>query len=72
MKPAHVAVKKNGLPRLKFMSDVFRCKARRRWINLEKCLDDYCNANAFGKRTSACFGCAQGKKNRHNYSAELL
>lgn len=50
------------------LKDSFYCKARRRQITLFKCLDDFVNANAFEKRSAACWRCQQGRLNRENFS----
>lgn len=56
--------------RLKYLDDEFYCRARRRRLSLEKCLADYCAANAFDNRKSACWRCPQGKNNRREYALE--
>jgi hypothetical protein len=50
------------------LEDTFYCKARRKVLKLEKCLDDYLNANAFDKRRSACYRCPQGRRNREAFA----
>ncbi|MBR56864.1 MAG: hypothetical protein CMH54_02275 [Myxococcales bacterium] len=57
--------------RLKYLEDEFYCRARRRRLSLGKCLNDYCNANAFEDRKSACWRCPQGQNNRSDYSREF-
>jgi hypothetical protein len=54
-------------PRLA-LDDEFYCRPRRRRLSIEKCLDDYMNANAFENRRSACFRCPQGCGNRRVFS----
>lgn len=48
--------------------DDFYCRARRRRLTLGKCLDDFLNANALDKRSSACWSCLQGRDNRESFS----
>lgn len=50
------------------LEDAFYCRARRRRLQLHKCLDDYLNANAFNSRRSACWRCPQGRRNREEYA----
>ena len=50
------------------LSDTFYCRARRKELTLDKCLNDYLEANAFEKRRSACFRCPQGRKNRELFA----
>ncbi len=50
------------------LSDTFFCRARRKEMTLDKCLNDYLESNAFEKRRSACFRCPQGRKNRECYA----
>jgi hypothetical protein len=50
------------------LDDRFRCRSRRRDLTLDKCLDDFLEANAFEKRRSACHRCTQGRKNRESFS----
>lgn len=50
------------------LADSFYCRARRKDLALEKCLNDYLEANAFDKRRSACFRCPQGRKNRETFA----
>ena len=46
----------------------FYCRPRRRRLTIEKCLDDYMNANAFGNKRSACWRCPQGCTNRKAFA----
>ena len=39
------------------LDDEFYCRPRRRRLSIEKCLDDYMNANAFTNKRSACWRC---------------
>jgi DNA replication initiation complex subunit (GINS family) len=64
--------KDRSAPRLKYLEDQFYCRARRRRLSLRKCLSDYCSANAFENKKSACWRCPQGKVNRCEYAAELF
>lgn len=50
-------------------ADIFYCRARRRRLVLEKCLEDYVESNAFNRRKSACWRCPQGRRNRERYAA---
>ena len=70
MATAHAALR-DVEPRLKYIDDIFYCRSRRRRLTLEKCLADYCGANAFGNRRSACWRCPQGKSNRSMYALDL-
>ena len=49
--------------------DEFYCRPRRRRLTIEKCLDDYMNANAFSNKRSACWRCPQGCHNRREFAA---
>lgn len=53
------------------LSDTFYCRARRKELTLDKCLNDYLESNAFEKRRSACFRCPQGRKNRELFSGAV-
>ncbi|MBI2475078.1 hypothetical protein HYV69_01500 [Candidatus Uhrbacteria bacterium] len=35
---------------------------------MQKCIDDYCDANAFEKRRTACWRCPQGRRNRIEFA----
>ncbi|MEY3015294.1 MAG: hypothetical protein RIT45_4029 [Pseudomonadota bacterium] len=50
------------------LDDEFYCRPRRRRLSIEKCLDDYMNANAFTNKRSACWRCPQGCTNRRTFS----
>ncbi len=50
------------------LQDEFYCRPRRRRLQVEKCLDDYMNANAFEQKRSACFRCPQGCTVRRVFS----
>jgi len=50
------------------LSDTFYCRSRRKFLTLEKCLDDFMEANAFERRRSACFRCPQGRRNRETFA----
>ena len=52
----------------KSLGDLFYCKSRRRQLLLDKCLDDYMDANAFERRRSACHHCPQGRTNREEFA----
>ncbi|GEM_PF-1895682 len=51
--------------------DEFYCRPRRRRLTIEKCLDDYMNANAFGNKRAACWRCPQGCHNRKAFAASI-
>ena len=57
------------LPEVRDLDDTFYCRARRKVLCLERCLDDYLQANAFDVKRAACFHCPQGRKNRERFSA---
>jgi hypothetical protein len=46
----------------------FYCRSRRKEVQVGKCLDDYLDSNALGKRRSACWRCMQGKLLRKEFS----
>jgi len=48
--------------------DEFYCRLRKRRLTLQKCLDDYVNANALNEKNGACWQCEQGSRNREAYS----
>jgi hypothetical protein len=50
------------------LEDDFYCRARRRRVTLDKCLNDYLDANAFSQRRSACWRCPQGRRNRECFA----
>lgn len=50
------------------LEDDFYCRARRRRVTLDKCLNDYLDANAFNQKRSACWRCPQGRRNRENFA----
>lgn len=52
----------------KGLEDQFYCRARRKDLELDKCLNDYVHANAFEQKRSACFRCPQGRLNRDAFS----
>ena len=53
------------------LDDEFYCRPRRRRLTIDKCLDDYMNANAFTNKRSACFRCPQGCTNRRLFSESV-
>ena len=53
------------------LSDTFYCRARRKELTLDKCLNDYLESNAFEKRRSACVRCPQGRKNRELFAGAV-
>ena len=57
-----------GLPREP--GDEFYCKIRKRRLTLQRCLEDYVNANALNKKSGACWQCDQGNLNRQAYSTK--
>lgn len=48
--------------------DYFYCRQRRKYVGLEKCLNDFVDANAFENKRSACYRCPQGRKIREEFS----
>jgi hypothetical protein len=58
----------DGKTQRRSLWDIFYCRARRRRLNLQKCMTDFMNANAFDKQKSACWHCVQGRENRDDYS----
>lgn len=50
------------------LADEFYCRPRRKRLTIERCLEDYLEANAFGSRKSACYQCPQGCANRVAYA----
>ncbi len=52
------------------LDDEFYCRPRRRRLSLEKCLEDYMNANAFATKRAACWRCPQGCNIRHQFADE--
>jgi hypothetical protein len=50
------------------LDDEFYCRPRRRRLTIERCLDDFMNANAFDERKCACYRCPQGAGNRQAYA----
>jgi hypothetical protein len=60
------------LPETEALVNGFYCKARRKELPMEKCLNDYVEANAFENRRSACFRCPQGRKNREDFAGEVI
>jgi len=43
----------------------FTCKARQQEVSVEKCLDSFVEANAFGIKESPCYKCQQGQRIRN-------
>ena len=52
------------------LDDEFYCRPRRRRLSLEKCLEDYMNANAFATKRAACWRCPQGCNIRRQFADE--
>ncbi len=50
------------------LANTFYCRSRRKYLALEHCLDGYVDANAFEKRSSACFRCPIGQVNRKRFA----
>ncbi len=44
---------------------VVQCKPQRLELPVEKCLDAYVEANAFGNKDSCCFRCPHGQRIRN-------
>jgi len=55
-------------PEVMELNETFHCKARRKTLALDKCLNDYLESNAFDRKSSACFRCPQGRKNREAFA----
>jgi hypothetical protein len=55
-------------PEVTELNETFHCKSRRKALPLDKCLNDYLEANAFDRKSSACFRCPQGRKNREAFA----
>lgn len=55
-------------PEIRDLADTFHCRARRKELTLDKCLNDYLEANAFERKRSACYRCPQGRRNREVYA----
>ena len=55
-------------PLVSELTDTFLCRSRRKDLSLDRCLNDYVEANAFENRRSACFRCPQGRKNRDDFA----
>jgi len=51
------------------LDDKLFCKTRRTTILLETCLDNFVDAGAFHKESSACYGCRQGADNRRAFAS---
>mgnify|MGYP001618443400 CR=1 FL=1 len=49
------------------LESLLYCRARRKKLSLDKCMSDFVDANAFGKRGIACWRCPQGKANRSGF-----
>lgn len=58
-------------PPVQVPSDTFHCRARRKMLTLNRCLNDYLESNAIRQRRSACFRCMLGRKNREIYAGTL-
>ncbi|HAN32809.1 MAG TPA: hypothetical protein DCQ06_14540 [Myxococcales bacterium] len=52
------------------LADEFYCRPRRRRLTVDKCLEDYMNANAFGTKRAACWRCPQGHNIRRQFAGE--
>ncbi len=46
----------------------FYCRARRREVDRDSCINDFVTANAFENKRSACFRCHQGRKVREEFA----
>ena len=49
-------------------SAVFYCRAKKKRLSVEECLERYVDSNAFEKKRSACWRCYQGRSTRSEYS----
>lgn len=63
-------IRRNRAQRMS-LEDEFYCRARRRRMTIERCLQDYVDANAFAVKRSACSGCHQGCGNRKAFAEGL-
>lgn len=52
------------------LDKLFYCRSRRKALLAVKCMDDFVNANVFGKERSVCFRCAQGRRIRSNIAIQ--
>lgn len=52
----------------KTLDGTFYCRARRHGLRLDKCLEDYVEANAFLRRSRVCYRCPQGRVMRETYA----
>ncbi|MBM4386913.1 MAG: hypothetical protein FJ088_04185 [Deltaproteobacteria bacterium] len=57
-----------SFPVLNNLNDEFYCRPRRKKLILDKCLDDFMNANAYENKRSVCWRCPIGRRNRENFS----
>lgn len=51
--------------------DSFECRSRRMTVSLEKCLNDYVDADVYQRRRRACFRCPEGRKNREEFAGRF-
>lgn len=57
-----------SIPETLALNDEFYCRPRRKNLALQRCLDDFMEANAFERRRSVCFRCPQGRRNRETFA----
>lgn len=50
------------------LPNTFYCRAKRRRLTYQKCLDDYVSYNAFTVEKSVCYRCPQGLQNRKAFA----
>ncbi len=65
---SRTSTKPQARQRKMMLDDEFYCRPRRRRLSLEKCLEDYMNANAFGTKRAACWRCPQGCNIRRQFA----
>lgn len=51
------------------LDDTLYCRTRRVVVLLETCLDNFVDAGAFHKESSACYNCRQGADNRRDFAS---
>ncbi|HNU69251.1 MAG TPA: hypothetical protein PKH54_03145 [Myxococcota bacterium] len=58
-------------PKCRTFDCKFYCRAKRRDVDTESCINDFVTANAFENKRSACFRCHQGRKVREEFAGTL-
>lgn len=54
--------------RTKSANGCFYCRAKRKEVDMESCINDFVTANAFERKRSACYRCHQGRKTREEFA----